>query len=168
MHRKQTCISIILYYNSLNEFFYSSYHSVLSFFWTAFSWTSDVTIDNKKYPTIRIMNRSHNLPISGLFSWKVDGWCKTYLWAFKVFSTNWANPSWTVPINLCNSAKVSFLNIVMTNNIWMWTLIIAFPMKVAEKNFLKGILKWPQVIPAKSNRGFGMDAQSKIVTNPYF
>jgi hypothetical protein len=41
-------------------------------------------------------------------------------------------------------------------------------MKVAIKNFLNGILKWPQVIPAKSNSGFGIEAQSNIVTNPYF
>lgn len=41
-------------------------------------------------------------------------------------------------------------------------------MKVAEKNFLKGILKWPHVIPAKSNKGFGMEAHNKIVIKPYF
>lgn len=41
-------------------------------------------------------------------------------------------------------------------------------MKVAEKNVLNEIPKWPQVIPAKSNRGFGIEAQSKTVMNPYF
>jgi len=47
-------------------------------------------------------------------------------------------------------------------------LIIAFPMKVAPKNVLKGILKCPQVIPARSNRGLGIEAQAKIAQNPYF
>ena len=46
--------------------------------------------------------------------------------------------------------------------------MMAFPMKVALKNFLKGILKWPQVMPAKSKRGLGMDAQRRIVIKPYF
>lgn len=50
----------------------------------------------------------------------------------------------------------------------MWTLMIAFPINVAVKNFLNGILKCPQVIPAKSNNGLGMEAQSKIVIKPYF
>jgi hypothetical protein len=50
----------------------------------------------------------------------------------------------------------------------MWTLIIAFPIKVAVKNVLKGILKWPHVIPAKSKSGFGIEAHAKIVTKPYF
>lgn len=56
----------------------------------------------------------------------------------------------------------------MTNNIWMWTLMIAFPMNVGTKNFLKGILKWPHVMPAKSKRGFGIDAHKRMVMNPYF
>lgn len=46
--------------------------------------------------------------------------------------------------------------------------MIAFPMKVAVKNVLKGILKCPQVIPAKSNKGLGIEAQAKIVPKPYF
>jgi len=41
-------------------------------------------------------------------------------------------------------------------------------MKVAEKNVLKGIRKCPQVIPAKSNKGFGTDAHTNMVQNPYF
>jgi hypothetical protein len=38
----------------------------------------------------------------------------------------------------------------------MLTLIIAFPIKVAPKNVLNGIPKCPHVIPAKSNKGFGI------------
>lgn len=34
-------------------------------------------------------------------------------------------------------------------------LIIAFPMRVAPKNVEKGMRKWPQVMPARSNRGLG-------------
>ena len=45
---------------------------------------------------------------------------------------------------------------------------MAFPINVAKKNFLNGILKWPQVMPAKSNKGLGIDAQSRIVIVPYF
>lgn len=45
---------------------------------------------------------------------------------------------------------------------------MALPMKVAEKKVLKGIRKCPQVIPARSNKGFGMEAHTKIVQNPYF
>lgn len=63
---------------------------------------------------------------------------------------------------------VYFLNTDITNSIWMCTLIIALPIKVAVKNFLNGILKCPHVIPAKSKRGFGIDAQARIVMNPYF
>jgi hypothetical protein len=42
------------------------------------------------------------------------------------------------------------------------------PIKVAVKNFLNDILKCPHVMPAKSNNGFGIEAQSKIVIKPYF
>ena len=46
--------------------------------------------------------------------------------------------------------------------------MIAFPIKVAPKNVLKGIRKCPLVIPAKSKSGFGIEAQAKIAQNPYF
>jgi hypothetical protein len=46
--------------------------------------------------------------------------------------------------------------------------MIALPIKVAVKNVLKGIRRWPQVIPAKSNRGLGIEAHARIVANPYF
>lgn len=36
------------------------------------------------------------------------------------------------------------------------TLIIAFPMKVAPKNILKGIKNYPHINPAKSKSGFGI------------
>jgi len=38
---------------------------------------------------------------------------------------------------------------------WIETLIIAFPIKVAKKNFQNGTPNCPHSIPAKSNRGFG-------------
>ena len=38
----------------------------------------------------------------------------------------------------------------------MCILITAFPMRVAPKKVQKGTRKCPQVIPARSNRGFGM------------
>uniref|UniRef100_A0A8D8YDS0 Uncharacterized protein n=1 Tax=Cacopsylla melanoneura TaxID=428564 RepID=A0A8D8YDS0_9HEMI len=45
-------------------------------------------------------------------------------------------------------------------------LMTAFPMSVAPKNVQNGIRKWPQVMPAKSNNGFGMDAHARIPKNP--
>ena len=44
----------------------------------------------------------------------------------------------------------------------------ALPVTVAPKNVEKGIKKWPQVIPAKSNRGLGMDAHNRTVKNAFF
>lgn len=69
---------------------------------------------------------------------------------------------------MIKAATVYFLNTNMTKSIWIWTLIIAFPINVAVKNFLNGTLKCPQVIPAKSNNGFGTEAPIKIVIKPYF
>lgn len=66
------------------------------------------------------------------------------------------------------TSTVYFRKTEITKIIWMWTLIIAFPIKVAVKNFLKGIRKCPQVIPARSNKGLGIDAHSRIVMVPYF
>merc|ERR1711993_34634 len=43
---------------------------------------------------------------------------------------------------------------------------MAFPINVAPKNVQKGTKKWPHVIPAKSNNGFGMEAHAKIPKNP--
>ena len=47
-------------------------------------------------------------------------------------------------------------------------MIIDFPIAVAEKKVVKGMPKCPQVIPAKSKRGLGIDAQARMVKNPYF
>lgn len=44
----------------------------------------------------------------------------------------------------------------------------AFPNKVAVKNIENGIKKCPQVIPAKSNNGLGIDAHRKTVMNACF
>ncbi len=46
--------------------------------------------------------------------------------------------------------------------------MIALPINVALKNVLKGMRKCPLVIPARSNNGFGIEAQAKIAQNPYF
>lgn len=63
---------------------------------------------------------------------------------------------------------VCFLNMAMTNSICKWDLIKALPIKQAEKNILKGMRRCPQAIPAKSKRGFGIDAQNRTVQKPYF
>ena len=39
---------------------------------------------------------------------------------------------------------------------WICILIIAFPIRVAPKKVQKGTRKCPHVIPARSNRGFGI------------
>ena len=139
----------------------------LSLFLTAFSCTSELTMDRRKYPTIKMIKTSHNRATNGLLSWKVEGWWRTSLWAFKDSSTKVAKPSLTSPISWWRLCNVSFLNMVMTKSIWMWTLIIAFPINVAVKNFRKEIRKCPHVMPARSKRGFGIDAHKRIVMNPY-
>ena len=140
----------------------------LSLFLTAFYWTDEVTIDSRKYPTIKKMKISHSLPIKGLFSLNVEGWWRSSLWDWSVVYIKLANPSLICAMSPSNIFSVYFLKAVITNNIWIWTLIIALPIKVAVKNFLNGIRKCPQVIPAKSNNGLGIDAQRRIVAKPYF
>ena len=46
--------------------------------------------------------------------------------------------------------------------------MMAFPMRVAVKKVVKGIRKWPQVIPARSKRGLGILAHSSTVKKAYF
>ena len=46
--------------------------------------------------------------------------------------------------------------------------MIALPIKVAEKKVLKGILKCPLVIPARSKRGLGIEAHTRMAQKPYF
>ena len=62
------------------------------------------------------------------------------------------------------------MNIIKLNFMatWIWTLMIALPMVVALKNVANGIKKWPQVIPAKSKSGFGIDAHNNTVKNACF
>lgn len=52
-----------------------------------------------------------------------------------------------------------------TKELYIETLIMAFPINVAVKNYKNGTWKWPQHIPAKSNKGFGIDAPNKTVMN---
>jgi hypothetical protein len=47
-------------------------------------------------------------------------------------------------------------NVMITKIDCKCTLIIAFPITVAPKNVQKGTEKCPQVIPARSKRGFGI------------
>jgi len=41
-------------------------------------------------------------------------------------------------------------------------------MKVAVKNTANGICKWPHVSPAKSNKGFGIEAAKVTVKKAFF
>lgn len=51
---------------------------------------------------------------------------------------------------------------------WILALIKAFPTNVAVKNVMNEIPQLPQIIPAKSNNGLGIEAQANIPQNPYF
>jgi hypothetical protein len=44
---------------------------------------------------------------------------------------------------------------------WICILMIAFPIRVAPKKVQKGTRKCPHVIPARSNRGFGIYQEKK-------
>lgn len=48
----------------------------------------------------------------------------------------------------------------------MWVLMIAFPVKVARKNFQNGIPNCPHMIPARSNSGFGTWNTRSHIQNP--
>ena len=50
----------------------------------------------------------------------------------------------------------------------MLTLIKDLPITVAKKKVLKSISKYPQVKPAKSNNGFGIEAINNTVIKEYF
>ncbi len=141
----------------------------LSLISIAFYCIKPLTIENKKYPIISIRNKSHKRPMTGFESKsKSLGWWNAYF----CFS----NPLFKLEERLSlidfihpnSTSSAYFLQIVITKSIWMWTFMIALPIKVGMKNFLKGIRKCPHVIPAKSNKGFGMEAHNSIVMNPYF
>jgi len=56
----------------------------------------------------------------------------------------------------------------MIKNVYIETLLIALPMKVAAKNTVNGICRWPHVRPAKSNNGLGIEAARVTVMNAFF
>ena len=45
----------------------------------------------------------------------------------------------------------------------MWVLIIAFPINVARKNSQNGIPNCPHIMPARSNRGFGIWKKLELI-----
>jgi hypothetical protein len=140
----------------------------LIFFSTNWCWIDVLTIERRKYNIMHMRNISQTRDINGLLSLKVSGANNCFFWllreSMRVFYKR-GNHVW----NFNNiSSTVSFRKRVIINSIWRCTLMIALPIKVAVKNVLKGILKCPQVIPAKSNRGLGIEAHSSTVMNPYF
>ena len=58
---------------------------------------------------------------------------------------------------MLNHIKFWFVksNVSTAPTTWRCIFITALPISVAPKNVQKGTRQWPQVIPAKSNRGFG-------------
>ena len=117
---------------------------------------------------MKIMKTSHNLATKGLLSANLEGSYKIFFCYSKEVAAFSATDSLIDLIKLISHSSDYFLNIAMTKTIWMWTLMMALPMNVAEKKVLKGMRKWPQVMPARSNKGFGMEAHAKIVQKPYF
>lgn len=115
-----------------------------------------------------VMNKSHRTDKKDLLSLKELGWFSCFFFASSPLVNESANPTLINSMNLITISRVSFRKTMIMNRIWMCTLMIALPINVAVKNVLNGILKWPLVIPARSKRGLGIDAQAKIVQNPYF
>ena len=66
------------------------------------------------------------------------------------------------------ASRVSFLQTRMKKKACSVVLLHALPMAVAMKKVQKGISRCPQVRPARSKRGFGIDAKSMIAKNPPF
>ena len=54
----------------------------------------------------------------------------------------------------------------MMNIFWMCIFTTALPISVAPKKVQKGMRKWPQVIPARSKSGFGIEAAARMPKNP--
>ena len=65
-----------------------------------------------------------------------------------------------------NTSTYCFVNTKMIKSFWICIFTTAFPISVAPKNVQNGTKKWPHVMPARSNSGFGIDAAAKIPKNP--
>ena len=115
-----------------------------------------------------MMKRSQRNEIIDLLYLKLLGWFSCFFFDYIIFLKYSAREELIPSTILTRKSKVYLLNTMMMKNIWMWTFMIAFPIKTAEKNVLKGILKCPLVIPARSNRGLGIEAQANIAQKPYF
>jgi hypothetical protein len=57
---------------------------------------------------------------------------------------------------------------MMTKKHWIDTLITAFPIRVAPKKVANEIRKCPQVSPARSKRGLGIEAKSSTTMKACF
>jgi len=66
-------------------------------------------------------------------------------------------------VRLMIHSRLYFLKIAMMKTIWMCTFITAFPMVVARRKVFRGMRKYPHVMPARSKRGLGIDAQARMV-----
>ena len=115
-----------------------------------------------------MMKRSQRYEIIDLLYLKLLGWFSCFFFDSIIFLKYSAKEELIPSTILTRKSKVYLLNTIMMKNICMWTFMIAFPIKTAEKNVLKGILKCPLVIPARSKRGLGIEAQTKMAKKPYF
>lgn len=89
----------------------------------------------------------------------VDDRCNRVFW----FSKNVLNESWNffpkygMALTKMTALSISdSLKAMMTKIFCMCIFITALPINVAPKNVQNGTRKWPHVIPAKSNSGFGI------------
>ncbi|CAN7985944.1 unnamed protein product, partial [Ixodes hexagonus] len=64
---------------------------------------------------------------------------------------------------LSKSSTWCSLKAMMTKSFWMCILMMALPIRVAPKKVQKGTRKWPHVMPARSNRGFGICTHTRTI-----
>ena len=115
-----------------------------------------------------MMKKSQRKEINDLLYLKFLGWLSCFFFDYSIFLKYSAKEELIPSTILIRMSKVYLLNIIMMKNIWMCIFMTAFPIRTAEKNVSKGILKCPLVIPARSNRGLGIEAQAKMAQKPYF
>lgn len=97
----------------------------------------------------------------------VDKYLSFALWSFAITDGKEAENPGMWPNIQINSFSIRYkswlLHKEIINNVWIWVLMMAFPIKVAKKNSQKGMPNCPHIIPARSNSGFGTEARIKIV-----
>ena len=128
-----------------------------------------MTIDITKNSSMAVINQFHNVEIKGYDSSVYV--LSEFNTAFYFLSAS-SSALWRKGMLFFKKFKISFIITSekerITNINYICTFIIDFPIAVAVKKVVNGIKKWPQVIPAKSNKGLGIDAHNSTVMNACF